>query len=265
MNEVIFLGVAGGRYAMITQLRGTGGFRLHLDDLKLQIDPGPGALVKARKMRLSRSLDAILVSHWHTDHMGDLPVLIEAMTDGGKKDKGYLIGNQSVIKGYDNFGPLNHYHLSLPKKVIELEPGKEIELKGVKVQGTVARHQEPKTIGFKFKTKDKVISYTSDTGLFDRLIEDHQDSDILIVNVGLPDRIKAKTYLCTEDATRFIKETKPKLAIITHFGIRMIKANPIKEAKRVQRDSGVKTIAAKDGLRLNLEKVGEQETLERFR
>lgn len=264
MNEVVFLGVGGGRYCMITQLRGTGGFRLHLNDLRLHIDPGPGALVKTRELKL-KDLDAILASHWHTDHIGDLPVMIEVMTEGGRKKRGVLIGNQSVVRGYKSFGPLSSYYLSLPKEVIELEQGKEIDLKGIKIQGTVARHQEPKTIGFKFKTNTQIISYTSDTGFFDQLVEQHQDSDILIVNVGLPNRIRAKTYLCTEDATEFIKRTNPKLAIITHFGMRMVRADPEKEARRIQRDSGVKTIAATDGLRLNLEKIGEQETLKRFK
>jgi len=38
------------------------------------------------------------------------------------------------------------------------------------------------------------------------------------------------------------------LAIIQHFGFDMLKADPLLEARDIQRVTGVQTIAAKDGL-----------------
>ncbi|MBR9683753.1 hypothetical protein GOV03_04400, partial [Candidatus Woesearchaeota archaeon] len=36
--------------------------------------------------------------------------------------------------------------------------------------------------------------------------------------------------------------------IISHFGLEMLKADPILEAREIQKQTGVQTIAAKDGL-----------------
>ena len=45
MIEIIFLGTGGGRFAMITQQRRTGGIRVLSGDSNLHLDPGPGALI----------------------------------------------------------------------------------------------------------------------------------------------------------------------------------------------------------------------------
>ncbi len=45
-----------------------------------------------------------------------------------------------------------------------------------------------------------------------------------------------------------ISQVRPRLAIITHFGLEMLKADPLNEAREIQRITGVQTIAAQDGL-----------------
>ena len=47
------------------------------------------------------------------------------------------------------------------------------------------------------------------------------------------------------------EKIKPKLAIITGFGIKMIQADPLYEAREIQHASKVQVIAARDGLSIN--------------
>jgi hypothetical protein len=56
---------------------------------------------------------------------------------------------------------------------------------------------------------------------------------------------------------KILDEAKPKLCILTGFGIRMIYANPDREAKFVEQTSKIKTIAARDNMVL---KLGEHKT-----
>ena len=53
MTTLTFLGSGGGRFAMITQIKGTGGFRLDTENFHIHIDPGPGALIKSLKEKLA--------------------------------------------------------------------------------------------------------------------------------------------------------------------------------------------------------------------
>ncbi|MGZ7095995.1 MAG: MBL fold metallo-hydrolase, partial [Methanobacterium sp.] len=105
--ELTVLGSGGGRFATITQRRMTGGLRIDgIDGKNIHIDPGPGALVRTYQFGLNPlKLDAVLVSHSHTDHYNDAEVLIEAMTRGMTRNKGAVFGSKSVIEGYKQFGP----------------------------------------------------------------------------------------------------------------------------------------------------------------
>ena len=91
MKKIKFLGTAGARIVMIKQLRSSGGLWLNLEDTRILIDPGPGSLVRCLKSRPRldpTQLDAIILTHKHLDHSGDVNVMIEAMTGGGFKKKG---------------------------------------------------------------------------------------------------------------------------------------------------------------------------------
>src|SRR4030065_673432 len=99
MTVLTFLGTGGGRFATIYQARATGGIYLE-DERNLHIDPGPGALVRARSVGIDPlKTDAILISHCHPDHYMDAEILIEAMTEGGPKKLRALHGARSRIEG----------------------------------------------------------------------------------------------------------------------------------------------------------------------
>jgi len=87
LSDVItFLGTAGARFVVARQFLASGGAWLSLGDTQLLLDPGPGCLVQATKRKLDPSkLSAIILSHRHLDHCGDINIMIEAMTEGGSK------------------------------------------------------------------------------------------------------------------------------------------------------------------------------------
>lgn len=51
-----------------------------------------------------------------------------------------------------------------------------------------------------------------------------------------------------------IEKVKPELAVINHFGMRVIQENPETQAKWIEDRSGVKTVAARDFMTLELKK-----------
>jgi phosphoribosyl 1,2-cyclic phosphodiesterase len=52
------------------------------------------------------------------------------------------------------------------------------------------------------------------------------------------------------DVAKLMKKAKPKLGIITHMGMAFLRAGPKKEAERISKEGGVKTLAAYDGMRI---------------
>ncbi len=255
MAKLVFLGSGGGRYAMATQSRATGGFRIEMDDVNIHIDPGPGALVRAKEYGVNvKNTDVVMVSHVHLDHSNDCNAIIDAMTEGAKNPKGILIGSVSAINGYENNSPalLKMYLKSLESSVV-MGPGDSTNLKNITVKATPTKHSDPTCVGFRIEGS-KTISYTSDTEYFPELKKYHKNADLLIINMLRPDNDSWPMHMNLDDAIKLIKETAPKVCVLQHFGMKVLERGPESQAQRAAKETGIKVIAAEDGMRLDLEK-----------
>ena len=77
MANIIFLGTAGSSAVVGKQLRASGGIILQVEELQFHLDPGPGALAKAKEFGVNLHHNtAILVSHNHINHCNDVNVVI---------------------------------------------------------------------------------------------------------------------------------------------------------------------------------------------
>ncbi|MEM4348178.1 MAG: MBL fold metallo-hydrolase [Candidatus Anstonellaceae archaeon] len=254
--EIVFLGTGGGRYNMVKQIRRTGGWRIN-GSLSFHIDPGPGALFSSLKYKQdAKKIDIIVVTHNHIDHTNDTGLMIEAFAEYGKKN-GFLIGSESVIYG-DEKGDkgVSNYHLNMLKKYWVAKPGNELELtikqRSFSFRATKVKHDDKTGFGFVLGLDGKTIGYTSDTEYFEGIGQQFQGSDILIVNCLKPKDDQIPGHLDTASASKLISEAMPKFAIITHLGISMLTAGPKKEAKKIQKQTGVVTVAARDGMKVIL-------------
>ena len=252
--KLIFLGTGGGRFSAINQRRMTGGFRIdNLGGRNYHIDPGPGALVRTYQFGLDpRNIDGIFVSHAHTDHYNDAEILIEAMTRGMTQKNGHIMGSKSVLSGFEKWGPcISSYHKS-KSEILELEAGDVRYFNNCLVRATPTKHGDPMGVGFQIEYKDFKISYTSDTSYFPELAKSHEGADVFIASVLRPGGKSIKGHLCSSSFINLIEEIQPKLAIMTHLGLKMISNNPIGEAKRITKLTGIKTLAAFDGMSLDI-------------
>lgn len=256
MTKITFLGSGGGRFMTITQKRGTGGFYIE-DKIKIHVDPGPGAHLRSIQNKLDpRKTEAILISHCHTDHFNDFPVMVESMTDGMLKKEGYVVGSRSVIEGRDEFASIVFpYHRKNLKGVLSLSPGEKIEIKGQEIQALETKHSDPFAIGFKIYTKFGPITYTSDTEYFKDMVDQYLNSRILIINVTRPNADRIPFHLTTEDAIKIIKKVNPEVVVITHIGYKMHLKGAEDERKYIEKSCGIKTLIADDGLKIYM---GEQ-------
>ena len=246
--EIIFLGTGGGRWVTITQRLRTGGFRIHAGR-KIHIDPGPGALVSMKEARISPvDTDALIVTHCHPDHYNDAEILLEAMTQGMTKVRGVLAASETVLFGRDEVGPaISKYHRSKLAAVETLTPGKGFQVDEVRVEAIPTRHSDPTAVGLRFSTGEGVITYTSDTEYYGGLSDHYKGSRAIIFNVIRPAGERIPWHLCVDDVVKLVREAGPELAVLNHFGMKMVERRKT-EALRVERETGVKTIAAMDGM-----------------
>lgn len=186
-DAITFLGTAGARFVVARQFLASGGAWLSLGNTQILLDPGPGSLVQATRRKLDPTkLEAIILSHRHLDHSGDINIMIEAMT-----------------------------------------------------------------YGFIFQTPRHTFSWIIDTRYFEDLAK-HYEGDLLVINVVRLNPGAPIDHLSLPEAKSIIEELKPKIAILTHFGMTMWRAKPWELAKKLGEETGISVIAARDGMKFDL-------------
>ncbi|MBI5051153.1 MBL fold metallo-hydrolase, partial [Candidatus Micrarchaeota archaeon] len=106
---------------------------------------------------------------------------------------------------------------------------------------------EPTCFGFKLTVDRITVGYTSDTELYSGMEKNYQGCDYLTLNCLRPSDSGIPDHLKTEDIIKILKVAKPRMAILSHLGLQMLKIGPEKQAELIEKESGVKCIAAKDG------------------
>ena len=252
-DAITFLGTAGARFMVTKQLTASGGLWLNLGDAEILVDPGPGCIVQStkRKLRPDR-LSAIILSHRHLDHSADVNIMVEAMTQGGFNRRGWFFAPTDAL---ENEPVLFSYLKNYLEGIEILKEGKSYSVGNISFTTPIRHIHSVETYGILFEAAGHTFAYITDSRYFDGLCRSY-NSELLIINVVLMEARLPVDHLSVPDAEHIIKELKPKVAILTHFGLEMLKADPLVAAREIQRITGVQTIAAKDGLAISPEGYG---------
>jgi len=221
---------------------------------QIHVDPGPGALVRATSAVPPcdpSELDALVLSHKHLDHAGDINVMIEAMTQGGWRKRGQVLAPRDAFEGEAVIFPYAAKFVAATAYT-EASAG-PYEINDV-VLRTSRRHEHGvETYGMHFAYRGTTISYLPCTRYFEGLAEDYaaHRPDVLIVNVlRYRDTIKAD-HLTYDEARRVFSVVRPRVGVMTHFSTKMLEQPPEKLAQAIEDDLGIRVFAAYDGWTLD--------------
>ncbi len=240
------MGTAGARFMVAKQLAASGGLYLEEGNTRISLDPGPGAIVQYAKRKVDLTkLDAIVISHRHLDHSNDVNVMIEAMTDGGFRHRGRLYcpsdaldGDPVVLKYIRNF----------PQEIVALEPEAEYTVGDITFATTPRHVHQVETFGFRFGNR---LGWVTDSAYYEGIAEQHR-ADVMVIHLVLMECRAGLPHLCLADAERIIREAKPRLAILTHYGMTVWRAHPWELAADLTQRIGTEVKAARDGMSLEL-------------
>jgi ribonuclease BN (tRNA processing enzyme) len=251
-DTITFLGTAGARFVVISQLLSSGGLWLNLGGTEILVDPGPGCIVQSTKRKLKADkLSAIILSHRHLDHSADVNIMIEAMTQGGFKPRGWLFAPTDAL---ETEPVIFSYLRDFLGGIEALQEGKSYSVGNISFE-TPIRHIHPvETYGIIFRTAEHTFSYIADSRYFDGLWQNY-GGELLIINVVFLEPGRPIDHLSVPDAKRIITEIRPKVAILTHFGMSMWRAKPWEIAQKLSEETGIKVIAARDGMKFNLSEL----------
>ncbi len=247
--SIRFLGTGGARFVVAKQIRASGGMWIRFGETQVHVDPGPGALVRALGTippQRPAELDAIVLSHKHLDHAGDVNAMIEAMAQGGWKPRGAVFAPRDAWEGDSILLP--YARRFVPRHQIVDEHGGPYAINDVEVRASI-RHRHPvETYGLHFRYAGKTLSYLPCTRFFEGLVDDYRAHapDVLVINVLRYADSLDVDHLTFDEARRVIAGIRPRAAIMTHFGTRMLERDPRRLAYELEDELGIKVYAAAD-------------------
>ena len=287
---MVFVGTGGSPINLMRQVRATGGFYVETPEVRLYVDPGPGALVHARRLGLPlEDLDAVYVSHGHTDHYTDAGAITEAMCRAMSVRRGLVLAPRTVLEE----GLVSAFHQGRRgqppypggPRAVALAADEAVP---VGEDGAVLRpvpvHHAGENYGFILETPSVRLGYTSDTAYviayrnedgervelepgrsmvdFEAVEEVHLDLkaafgdvDVLIANVTFMNHAPTR-QLTAIGLGELLTGSQVGEAVITHVDPSLTGGEgedrtPLL-AEYVERVSGVPTHLARDGMRLAL-------------
>jgi phosphoribosyl 1,2-cyclic phosphodiesterase len=240
--KLTFMGTAGARFMVAKQLAASGGLYIEDGKGRIALDPGPGAIVQYAKRKVDLTkLDAIVVSHRHLDHSGDVNVMVEAMTEGGFAHRGKLFCPSDAL---DDDPVVLQYVRRFPQEVVRLKPETTYNVNGIEFTTTPRHKHQVETYGFRFGER---LGWVTDSAYYDGIAEQHK-ADVMVIHVVLMQCRAELPHLCLDDAERIIRDAKPKLAILTHYGMTVWRAHPWELAADLTQRLGIEVKAARDGM-----------------
>jgi len=253
MSFIKFLGTAGARFVMLKQLRASGGIWFSIKETNFLVDPGPCCLLRCLKSRpklLPEKLDGIFLSHKHLDHSCDINLMIEGMTEGGFKKRGIVFAPADAI---ENDPVILKYLRDFPEKIEIIKEGGKYYLKNLQFEIPIKHIHGVETYGFKLKCENiPIISYISDTSFFPEIIEKYNNSNILIINTVLYEKKEGVLHLSLKETEDIILNIKPQKAILTHFGMTMLKNKIWEKQEEISEKTKTEVIIAYDGMNLEI-------------
>lgn len=220
------LTVLGGYTALTSTGAGCSGYLVRDGGTSVVADLGPGTLAQLRRQIDVRSLDAIVISHGHLDHILDLGALHHVLryspTPLERKIPLYLPpGSSWQFDLWERalYGGPDGRMLDETFVVTEYDPDVELEIGAIKVRLAPTIHPLP-AWAMRFSSHaGRAIGYTADTGPSAALDDFFAGVDVLVAEATLIDPDEAydtRGHLTAGEAAGFAQRAGASTLVLTH-------------------------------------------------
>jgi ribonuclease BN (tRNA processing enzyme) len=164
------------------------GYLVEEDGRRLLLDCGPGVLPRLRKLEPWPRLDAIVITHFHLDHWGDLvPWAFGGLFGAGRDQEPPELwlphGGREVIHGLD---PVLYANAILELfDTHEYGEGEPFSAAGFELVAYRMLHYALESYGLRVSNGDRTLAYSADSAPCDGLIDLARDADLFLCEATL--------------------------------------------------------------------------------
>jgi ribonuclease BN (tRNA processing enzyme) len=155
---------------------------------RLLLDCGPGVLPRLRELSPWPDVDAIVITHFHLDHWGDLiPWVWGSMhhrIPHGRPEVWVYRGGRAKLEQFgEGLGFPDMFERVF--KMEEYDEGVPFETAGFTLTATRLPHYTIETYGFRVAADGATLAYSGDSGPSERLAELARDADLFLCEATL--------------------------------------------------------------------------------
>lgn len=192
---------------------------------RLLLDAGPGTMRRLLEAGVSiDTLDALLLSHFHLDHSGELAPLLFSRKYGDFADPHplRLIGGPGLIRFFSGLKQLYGRWIEVPAEQLDLlELGAEglqrQYLHGMHLTSAPVNHS-PESLAYRLTdSQGRCVVYSGDTDVAPTLTRLAQGADLLICEAAYPGARRMPGHLTPALAGEIATQAGVGKLVLTHF------------------------------------------------
>ena len=192
--------------------------------VRLLLDCGSGLAVRIAQLEIDwMGITHVAVTHFHDDHIGDLPTMLTAWRWGALPPRTAplaLIGppglravQAALATAYGDIVTAPGF----PLDVHELPPDESMVLTdGVRLSARKVPHT-PESVAYSVEHDGRRLVYTGDTGFDAALGGWAAGCDVLLCECSLPDALAIPSHLTPRQCGRLAAAAAPRRLVLTHF------------------------------------------------
>ena len=218
------LTVIGSGTISLSPTRGCAAYLVEAGALRILLDVGPGAAhTMARHGMDWWGVTHIALSHFHLDHISDLPVLIFAFRHAQREPRTAPLtiigppGTRDLITRWA--GALGDWLQApgFPLDIVEPAPDTPLDLAGGTILTCRAVPHTAESVAYSVVHDGRRLVYTGDTGDDPSLGAWAAGCDLLLAECSLPDSMPVPIHLTPSQTAALATAARPGMLVVTHM------------------------------------------------
>lgn len=185
------------------------------DDITVALDFGSGGLLKLQQYMLVTKLDAVILSHYHADHIADIGVLQHALLVDS-----YITGHTKKLPIYGHKEDELQFSLldSDYTEGIAYDPQAELTIGTLSIQFLKTNHSVP-CYGMRITDGQSTIIYTADTAYQSSWLDFSENANLLLAdcNFYADQDGQAAGHMTSKDAAFIAQQANVDTLVLSHL------------------------------------------------
>lgn len=249
--------IVGSGTAVPEPDRACSAYHVAVNSTRLLLDVGPGSVHHMARFGINwKRLTHVALTHFHNDHIGDLPYLLFALRWGMTPPRSaplQLLGPPGTRELLDRLGAAFGSHVAAPDfplQIHEMDDGDALDLGGgARLAACRTRHTDA-SLAFRVETYDGTLAYTGDTGVDPDLARFVSGADVLIAECSLPEEEAMDPHMTPARLADLARTAQPGRLVVVHVYPQLTGA----DWPALLKDHGWRgeTVRGRDGMKLRI-------------